>query len=216
MRRLFAFCAAALFLLFNLSQASAQDVPEDIYQWVQSSPRISYYFNKAEMKYAVGADGKADINILEVPVLEQYDWIEIQDVQQKRRWNNEDMTGFGNLWGFAGILHIDLTTHTASYVGESYLDNWWNPITVFISKDVDYLDKMSEKNRDKLFYNAIMDYAAQHKAELMERQKDQIAPAILKAAGLGTDKKKIAPPQKSEKQRTRDLINAYERSKNSR
>lgn len=213
MHKIIVFLAAVVFLLTaNLPAAAAQDVPSDIYQWVQASPRISYYFNKAEMKYAVGSDGMADTNVLEVPVLQQFDWIEIQDVTEKRRWNNEDVTGFSNLWGFAGIVHIDLKARTAVYVQEEYLNTWWSSIAVFTSNNVDNIDKMSEKNLDRIFYDNIISYAAAHKIELMQRQRDQLKPDDLKAAGL-TEKQTPVADKKTEKQKVKEIMDRYQKDK---
>ncbi|MDQ0204326.1 hypothetical protein [Pectinatus haikarae] len=213
MHKIIVFLAVVVFLLTaNLPAAAAQDVPSDIYQWVQASPRISYYFNKAEMKYAVGSDGMADTNVLEVPVLQQFDWIEIQDVTEKRRWNNEDVTGFSNLWGFAGIVHIDLKARTAVYVQEEYLNTWWSSIAVFTSNNVDNIDKMSEKNLDRIFYDNIISYAAAHKIELMQRQHDQLKPDDLKAAGL-TEKQTPAGDKKTEKQKVKEIMDRYQTDK---
>lgn len=211
MHRIIVFFAAAVLLLtVSLPTAAAQDIPSDVYQWVQSSPRIGYYFNKAEMKYAIGSDGWADTNVLEVPVLQQYDWIEIQDVTEKRRWNDGDISEFNNLWGFAGVVHIDLNARTVTYVQAEYLDIWWSPLATVAEDNVDSLDKMSNKNLDKIFYDTIIDYATTHKAELMQRQHDQIKPEELKAAGIAANKKPApAVVEKTTKEKVKEIIAAY-------
>ncbi len=182
MQKIIVFLAAVILLtVSNLTTAAAQDIPDDIYQWVQASPRISYYFNKKEMKYAVGNDGLADTNVLEVPVLQQYDPIEKQDIIDKRRWNDGDVSGFDNLWGYAGIVHIDIKARTVTYIQDEYLDSWWAPIVNFNSNRVDSIDKMSVKNLDRNFYEAIITYAADHKQEMIDRQKEEIKPENEKA-----------------------------------
>lgn len=200
MQKIIVFLAAViLFTASNLTTAAAQDIPDDIYQWVQASPRISYYFNKQEMKYAVGSDGLADTNVLEVPVLQQYDPIEKQDIIDKRRWNDGDVSGFGNLWGYAGIVHIDIKARTVTYIQDEYLDNWWAPILNFNSDRVDSIDKMSVKNLDRNFYEAIITYAADHKQEMIDKQKEKIKPENVKASGTD-DKYKHSGKAKKAKQ----------------
>ncbi|WP_196599061.1 hypothetical protein [Pectinatus frisingensis] len=220
MYKIISFWMAFLFILGNsLTTAAAQPIPDDIYQWVQASPRIGYYFNKAEMKYAVGNDGLADTNILEVPILEQYDWIEMQDVVEKRRWNDEDLSGFDNLWGYAGILHIDTKARIVTYVSDEYLNIWWSPISTFNSNRVDSIDKMSAKNLDRTFYESIIAYANDHRQELLSRQRDQISPAELKAAGLWNNSQSkeqstisTVKTSHTEQQKVQKIIKSYEKT----
>ena len=47
----------------NNSFAATEPLSEEIFQWVQATPRSSYYFNKDAMTYEIGADGIADTNI---------------------------------------------------------------------------------------------------------------------------------------------------------
>ncbi|WP_196593012.1 hypothetical protein [Pectinatus sottacetonis] len=185
--------------------AAAETVPTDIYEWVQASPRISYYFNKKEMKYVVGDDGIVNTDILEVPVLEQYDWIEIQDVIQKRRWNNEDVSTLGGIWGAEAILHIDTKKRTVAYLQQSYLDANWNSILDITSNRVDNIDKMSDKNLDRNFYQAIIDYAEKNKQELIKRQQGKISPANLQE----DTKDKLKKNLKTEKQKVKEIIKLY-------
>ena len=41
----------------NNSFAATEPLSEEVFQWVQATPRSSYYFNKDAMTYEIGADG---------------------------------------------------------------------------------------------------------------------------------------------------------------
>ena len=70
--------------------APAQPViPETIYQWVQSSARMNYFFNKEEMRYGIDEAGQISTDTLLVPVIKTYDEIQIDDIRTKRRWRME-------------------------------------------------------------------------------------------------------------------------------
>ena len=78
------------------------DVPKNIYQWVQSTARQNYYFNRQQMCYAI-KNGKIDRNVLIVPTLRTYNDIQIEDVVAKRRWNMEPLDGYDRLAGGDGL-----------------------------------------------------------------------------------------------------------------
>ena len=105
-------CAIALAAALSFSNAEAAytppKVPEDIYQWVQSSERMNYYFNKQEICYAVDAKGHVDLDTLIVPVIKTYDHVQIEDVLMKRSWRMESTDGFGKLAGEADYLSIQI------------------------------------------------------------------------------------------------------------
>ena len=64
---------AVLPLAATPALAEPPAVPEDIYQWVQSTARQNYYFNKQQMCYEIRADGTVDEHVLIVPTLRTYD-----------------------------------------------------------------------------------------------------------------------------------------------
>lgn len=196
----------ATMLMSNIAIASVV-VPTDIYEWVQASPRISYYFNKQEMKYPAKDDGTTNTDVLEVPILEQYDWIETQDVIEKRRWNNEDVSNFNDLWGSESIVRIDLKARTATYVQQSYLDSNWNQIAQITSNRIDKIDEMTDKNLDKIFYNKIIEYANIHKQEILDRHSNKKDDGNLGAAASV----KVETPHKTAKQKVQELLKAYEK-----
>ena len=79
----FSVCAV---LLMGTRPADAEEVPKHIYEWVQSTARQGYFFNKEQIQYASDAHGHIDLTKLVVPTLRIYDNIQIQDVVSKRRW----------------------------------------------------------------------------------------------------------------------------------
>ena len=106
--------AAGLLAVLPLSAVPAfaepPAVPEDIYQWVQSTARQNYYFNKQQMCYEIRADGTVDEHVLIVPTLRTYDDVQLQDVISKRRWKLEDLTGYDI------VIHCGSCMFNRSYV----------------------------------------------------------------------------------------------------
>jgi len=56
------FTAATFFM--PTAFADEIQVPENIYQWIDSSPRGNYFFNFQQTNYAVKDDGTIDLNTL--------------------------------------------------------------------------------------------------------------------------------------------------------
>ena len=82
-----AMMAAVLWTVAALpAMAAPPKVNETVFEWVQSSSRANYYFNKQQICYAVDDKGKIDLNTLIVPTLKTYDDVQIQDIKDKRRW----------------------------------------------------------------------------------------------------------------------------------
>ena len=84
---------AAIIFSANITFAAYVDVPEDIYKWVQSTPRGNYFFNTQQINYRVKSDGTINLNMLNVPTICTYDNIQIDDVVQKRRWKMQSLDG---------------------------------------------------------------------------------------------------------------------------
>ena len=170
------FMVSTVFFL-SLPIASAEvPVPDDIYKWVQSSPRANYYFNMAQMCFEVDKDGMIDQNILLVPTVKTYDPLQVKDVQDKRRWKDLDMTGYDDFAGVAEYLRIDLGKKIITETEITDLDSTGTGLeTRTLSRSWE-LAKLSEKNLDRIFYEAIIDYAAKHKDELVKRTKGTVKP----------------------------------------
>ena len=90
--------AACAVLLMGVRPADAAEaIPKHIYEWVQSTARQGYYFNKEYIQYAADAHGYIDLTKILVPTLRVYDNIQIQDVVSKRRWRMLPLEGYGDL-----------------------------------------------------------------------------------------------------------------------
>lgn len=57
----------------NNSFAALEPLSEEVFQWVRTAPRSSYYFNKDAMTYESGVNGYADTNILIIPTVRLFD-----------------------------------------------------------------------------------------------------------------------------------------------
>lgn len=179
--------AALLFVQAPAMPAEAADVqvPEDIFQWVQSTARQNYYFNKQQMCYEIRADGTVDEHVLIVPTLRTYDDVQIQDVISKRRWKLEDLTGYDALAGAAEYLKIDLAAQTVTITEHDDLDGDWGVIREEKEPEIVQLAELSEKDVDACFYRAIIKYAQKHAAELRARTEQKAAEAASEEKGKG-------------------------------
>lgn len=168
--------ACSLFFTAPAS-ADAPAVSSHVFEWVQSTARQNYYFNKQQMCYEIRADGTVDEHVLIVPTLRTYDDVQIQDVISKRRWKLEDLTGYDALAGAAEYLKIDLAAQTVTITEHDDLDGDWGVIREEKEPVVVELAELSEKDVDACFYRAIIEYAEKHAAELRARTEQKAAEA---------------------------------------
>lgn len=180
---------------------AAEPLDENVFQWVQSTPRANYFFNKEAMTYEIGADGFADTNILIVPTVRTFDNMQIQDVITKRQWRNLSTYRFNELSGVAEYLRINLQTKTVEYTNCVYLDQGYNSLYQTYTRPTQNMQTMSKKDVDYAFYQAILDYEASHRKELLMKIKDQVRPADLKAAGIKSGSK-TSTKDKQDKKKT--------------
>ena len=139
-------CAFVLAAALNFGTAEATyvppKVPEDIYQWVQSSERINYFFNKQELSYGVDAKGHVDLDTLLVPVLKTYDHVQIEDIRMKRAWRMEETDNLGDLAGEANYLTIHLSRGVVTVNAVDLIDShFWAVEHAEPKKDVVACDK---------------------------------------------------------------------------
>lgn len=185
----------------NNSFAATEPLSEEIFQWVQATPRSSYYFNKDAMTYEIGADGIADTNILIVPTVRLFDNMQIQDVIMKRQWRNLSTYRFGELSGVAEYLRINIKDKTVEYTECVYLDQGYNSLYVNYERPTQNMNTMSVKDVDYNFYQAILDYEKEHRKELLTKIIDQVNPEDLKAAGITLTKEQKKKMKENKKQR---------------
>lgn len=172
--------AAALFTAAPACEAASIDVPENIFQWVQSTARQNYYFNKEQMCYAVKPNGEIDLGTLIVPTLRTFDDVQKQDVVDKRRWNMQSVKGYDDLVGSAEYLAIDLRNRTVKVTQHDDLDSTWSTLGTYGEESDFDLKKSSGKDVESKFYNAILQYAAKHQDELIARTKGKLSAADAK------------------------------------
>lgn len=185
----------------NNSFAATEPLSEEIFQWVQATPRSSYYFNKDAMTYEIGADGYADTNILIVPTVRLFDNMQIQDVIMKRQWRNLSTYRFDELSGVAEYLRINIKDKTVEYTECVYLDQGYNSLYVNYERPTQNMNTMSVKDVDYNFYQAILDYEKEHRKELLTKIIDQVNPEDLKAAGITLTKEQKKKMKENKKQR---------------
>lgn len=185
----------------NNSFAATEPLSEEIFQWVQATPRSSYYFNKDAMTYEIGADGIADTNILIVPTVRLFDNMQIQDVIMKRQWRNLSTYRFDELSGVAEYLRINIKDKTVEYTECVYLDRGYNSLYVNYERPTQNMNTMSVKDVDYNFYQAILDYEKEHRKELLTKIIDQVNPEDLKAAGITLTKEQKKKMKENKKQR---------------
>lgn len=185
----------------NNSFAATEPLSEEIFQWVQATPRSSYYFNKDTMTYEIGADGIADTNILIVPTVRLFDNMQIQDVIMKRQWRNLSTYRFDELSGVAEYLRINIKDKTVEYTECVYLDQGYNSLYVNYERPTQNMNTMSVKDVDYNFYQAILDYEKEHRKELLTKIIDQVNPEDLKAAGITLTKEQKKKMKENKKQR---------------
>lgn len=195
---------AAAMLFMAQPQAKADEViSPDIYQWVQSTSRQNYFFNKQHMYFGQDSKGILDANIMLVPVLKTYDSVQIQDVQAKRRWKMLPMEGYEALVGTAEYLRFDLAQGTVTVIKHEDLDEDWGVLSVTTSDKAVKLADLSEKDVDGVFYKAILKYAYAHIDDMVERTEKNKRAKVNDAV-----KKKIAelkkPAEKQAAQESKD------------
>lgn len=161
---------AAAMLWVAVPQAQAEEtISEDIYQWVQSTSRQNYYFNKQHIYFGLDAKGQIDLNTLLVTVLKTYDQVQKEDVIAKRRWKMQKTEGYNDLVGAAQYLRFNLQANTVEIIKQDDLDSDWGVLDTANVNNVIDLTQLSEKGVKGKFYQAILGYSRMHLDEILER-----------------------------------------------
>ena len=151
--------------------SAAEEIPKHVYEWVQSTARQGYYFNKEQIQYAVDAHGYIDLTKIVVPTLRIYDNIQIQDVVSKRRWRMLPLDGYSDLSGAAEYLMIDLAAGVVHITVHEDLDSGWGTLSREENAKEITLAALSEKDVEKKFFDAIIHYAAANQDALIHRSR---------------------------------------------
>lgn len=171
------FFLAGVGLLLECSLAAAAPaqpvIPETIYQWVQSSDRMNYFFNKEELRYVTDEDGQISADKLFVPVIKTYDDIQIEDIRTKRRWRMEPDEMLEDLAGEANYLTFDLARGVVMVDAVDLLDSQLSTLEHSEPGREVVIEELSEKSREGIFYRAILEYEQEHREEILARTQKQ-------------------------------------------
>lgn len=161
---------AAAFAVCPLMVTEAtQTVPEDVYQWVQSTSRQNYFFNKQQLYYKAKPDGSLDLNRVEVATLRTFDDVQVRDIISKRRWKGLPTGIYSDLAAGADYVELNIAEQTVSLTRHEDLDSDWGLIAADKNPVVINLAKLSEQSVERKFFVAIFDYVAKHQDELITR-----------------------------------------------
>ena len=153
-----------------------QQVPENIYTWIDSTDRGNYYFNHQQINYDVDEDGFIDLDVLIVPTICTYDEIQIQDVVSKRRWNGKSTKGYNNLVGRADYLRFDLIEGTVQVTERVDLDNKWGTLDTDKSGQPINLSDLSSNSVECKIYRKILTWAKRHNEEIIKHSWGKLRP----------------------------------------
>ena len=168
------------FVFFAATAESAPHVSPNIYEWVQSSARANYFFNKSVMHYELLANGVLNPRVLIVPTLQTYDDVAIADVVAKRRWRGESLAGYDDLVGEAEYLRIDLAAGTSTLERADDLNSTWSSITTTFPKNVTVIKDLPEKSLERKFLEAVLAYERGHRMEIAAQTKKTLTADDLK------------------------------------
>ena len=101
---------------------------------------------------------------------------QIQDVVDKRRWKMQRMAGYNKLVGAAEYLRINRAKRIVNIEEIDDLDDTWTTLSAEHPNEAITLDKLSEKNVDRVFYEAILSYAKDHQDEIIAQTNGQVKP----------------------------------------
>ena len=172
-----AFLLCAVLFMGARPTSAAEEIPKHIYEWVQSTARQSYYFNKEHIRYAVDAHGYIDLTKIIVPTLRIYDEVQIQDVVSKRRWRMMPLDGYSDLAGAAEYLKIDLSEGIVHVTVHEDLDSEWGTLSREENAKEITLAALSDKDVEKKFFDAIISYALGHQEEVIRRSRGILSEA---------------------------------------
>lgn len=170
------FLIALLLIIFPaVALAAPVKVPDEVYKWVQSTPRGNYYFNYQVCGYKVKPDGTLDLNTLVVPTICTYDEVQIKDVVQKRRWNNKSTRGYNILAGRADYLQFDLKNNTVQVTRRADIDNTFTELDSDTSGKPVKLSDFTGTEVACKFYREILIWAKQNNDWMIRRSRGKLS-----------------------------------------
>ena len=170
---------AIICTLWAAVASAGPQLDESIFKWVQSSARCDYFFNMQQICYGKDDKGNIDFNKLVVPVIKIYDYLMIDDVVSKRRWNGNSVEGFSDLVGAAEYYEINLQDMTVYFKQQDFLDSTFTALAGNRPDRTVKLATLSEKSFDRMFYNRIIDYALRNRVKLALRSNKNAGNELL-------------------------------------
>jgi len=170
---------AIICTLWAAVASASPQLDESIFKWVQSSARCDYFFNMQQICYGKDDKGNIDFNKLVVPVIKIYDYLMIDDVVAKRRWNGNSVEGFSDLVGAAEYYEINLQDMTVYFKQQDFLDSTFTALAGNRPDRTVKLATLSEKSFDRMFYNRIIDYALRNRVKLALRSNKNAGNELL-------------------------------------
>lgn len=190
----------SLCLLLSTVAEAAQSVPENVYQWVQSTARQNYYFNKQHIYYLGKADGTMDLNRIEVATLRTYDPVQIKDILSKRRWKGLSNSRYNDLAACADYIEVNLKDHTIAVNEHQDLDSLWGVIGTNKEPIIINVDVMADNSVERKFFESIIEYTAKHQAEIIAHTESEKKLTLSAADKKALDKaKNIAEKEEKKK-----------------
>ena len=169
------FTAATFFIPSQITFAKEVVVPEDVYQWIDSTPRSNYFFNFQQTNYDVNADGTINLNIIISPTVCTYDNIQIDDVLQKRRWRGLSTEKYSDLIGRADYLKFDLEIGTVQIVERSNLDSTFTSIDSEKNLHPTPLSSFSQSDIRRKIYRRILTWAQKNSEIMIARSRGKLS-----------------------------------------
>lgn len=167
--------AALLILQMAVTFAAPKvEINENIYKWIQSTPRGNYWFNYQVCGYKINDDDTLDLNILEVPTLITYDNIQIEDVVQKRRWRMQSTRGYNNLIGRADYLVFNFKNQTVQIVRRADLDHTFTELDSYEVGEPMKLADFTERDISSKFYREILEWIQQNNDWVIRRSRGKL------------------------------------------
>ena len=95
--------------------------------------------------------------------------------------------GYDDLVGCADYLAIDLRDRTIKVTKHDDLDSTWSALDSTVDAATIDMKKLSGKDVDSKFCNAVLQYAAKHQDELIARTKGKLSAADAKILKMKKD-----------------------------
>lgn len=160
--------------MVSAASPELEEIPAEVFEWVQSSSRMDYYFNRQQIHFGSNARGEVDTDIIIAPVLKVYDELMVHDVISKRRWNGKSVEGFNQLAGVAEYLKFDIKAKTVKVQNTDYLDYTFTVIEQDPAEQEIKLEELSHQSFAYKFYAAILDYGMSHQVDLAKRVNSKL------------------------------------------